>query len=452
VQTTFSRYEDALAYILEAIDLEKTAKYKYDIATFNLDRVNRIMAYMGDPHRGLKMAHIAGTKGKGSTAIILAQILTAHGLRTGLFTSPHLVDLRERIVIDGEMIPKPALLALVNRLAPYVERERQKALLDSPTFLEILTALGFAYFKDETVDCAVIEVGLGGRLDSTNVITPLVSVITTIDFDHTDKLGNTLAQIAGEKAGIIKPGVPVVTSPQHDEAMQVIAAKARDLAAPLISPLVPRPSSLAPRPSPGRGLRFSVVGRRQRYDNLFLPLLGEHQAVNAGVAIVTAEILSEKGLFTLKEDALRRALQAVRVPGRVEVISEKPLIILDSAHNPVSARALRKTLAANFDYGKLVLLIGMVKDKDIPGFLREILPIAYAVITTQVDNPRAADAESLRQAVKDTGFKGDIVAIADPAAALLRGKKDLTGPRDLLCITGSFYLAGKIKELREGIR
>jgi dihydrofolate synthase/folylpolyglutamate synthase len=174
--------------------------------------------------------------------------------------------------------------------------------------------------------------------------------------------------------------------------------------------------------------------------------------VNAGVAIVTAEILSEKGLFTLKEDALRRALQAVRVPGRVEVISEKPLIILDSAHNPVSARALRKTLAANFDYGKLVLLIGMVKDKDIPGFLREILPIAYAVITTQVDNPRAADAESLRQAVKDTGFKGDIVAIADPAAALLRGKKDLTGPRDLLCITGSFYLAGKIKELREGIR
>jgi dihydrofolate synthase/folylpolyglutamate synthase len=456
VQRNFRRYEDALAYILEAIDLEKTAKYKYDVATFDLDRVRRIVAHMGDPHAGMKMAHIAGTKGKGSTATVLADILSAHGLRTGLFTSPHLVDLRERIVIDGEMAPKPAMLALVNRLAPYVERERLRDKLDSPTFFEILTALGFAYFKDERVDCAVIEVGLGGRLDSTNVITPLVSVITTVDFDHTDKLGNTLAQIAGEKAGIIKPGVPVVVSPQRDEAMGVIAARAREVGAPLIALGVdagaPSCAGIKPAKEIGRrGVRFSMRGTRGRYVDLFLGLLGEHQAVNAAVAIVAAEIMAEKGLFALKEDALRGALASARVPGRVEVISEKPVTVLDSAHNPVSARALRKTLEEYFTWRRLVLLIGMVKDKDIAGFLREIAPMAGVAVTTQVDNPRAADADSLRQAVKEVGFAGEVEAIPDPVAALRRAQA-LTGPQDLLCITGSFYLAGKMKELHEGTR
>jgi dihydrofolate synthase/folylpolyglutamate synthase len=411
------------------------------------------MAHMGHPHKGLQMAHVAGTKGKGSTATILARILTEHGLRTGLYTSPHLVDLRERFVIDGGLAPKEAVVSLVNRLSPYLERERERDRQDSPTFFEILTALGFAHFREEAVDAAVIEVGLGGRLDSTNVITPLVSVITTVDFDHTDKLGNTLTQIAGEKAGIIKPGVPVVSSPQHAEAMAVIEAKAREMNAPL-TVLSEGERLHGVRVQTGaaeRGVRFSLAGLRRRYEDFFLPMLGEHQAVNAGAAILAAEILEEKGLVRLDAEAVRRAVASTRVPGRIEVVSETPLTVIDTAHNPVSARALRKALGEYFSYEKLVLLIAMVRDKDIEGFLRVLAPLAGAVVTTQIENPRALDAESLRQAVERIGFAGKLEAHPDPPSALKRAQA-LTGPRDLLCITGSFYLAGKVKELTGGMR
>ncbi len=445
---TFTRYEDALAYIFEAIDYEKTAKFKYDAVTFNLDRVRRFMAAVGNPHLGLKMAHVAGTKGKGSTATMLASVLTRHGLRTGLFTSPHLVDLRERFVVDGRLADKQAVVERVNRLVPYLEAERRRDRRDSPTFFEIITALGFSHFQAEAVDAAVIEVGLGGRLDSTNVITPLVSVITTIDFDHTDKLGNTLAAIAGEKAGIIKAGVPVVCSPQHDEALRVVLQKAQEMRSPLT--LVGRDASLSgvagATRSGRRGVRFSLTTGKQRYDDLFVPLLGEHQAVNAAAAVVTAEILQQKGLLQLRDDALRQALETVRVPGRVEVVSETPLIVIDTAHNPVSVRALCRTLASNLRFDRLVLLIAMVKDKDIAGFLREILPRAAAVVATKVDNPRAADAEYLRDEIVKLGFTGPTAALPDPREAFDRALS-LTGPRDLLCVTGSFYLAGRVKEL-----
>ncbi|MEW6354762.1 MAG: folylpolyglutamate synthase/dihydrofolate synthase family protein [Planctomycetota bacterium] len=442
----FASYDEVVQYLFSAINFEKVSKYSYDPATLNLKRERDLLASVGNPHEKQKFVHIAGTKGKGSTAILLASILSAHGLRTGLLTSPHLVHVEERITVDGEMMPKPRVIEVMNRLAPHIDAVRARNPREAPTYWEILTAVAFLHYFEERCDISVIEVGLGGRLDSTNVIMPGACVITRIDYDHTEKLGKTLAKIAGEKAAIIKDRVPVVVSPQPAEAYTVIESRARETRSELLHPCRVLSSINAERE--GRpGILVSLEGRRRRYEDLFLPVIGEHQAENVATAVAAAEAIEAQGLVTLSADTVRECLSAVRIPGRIEIISHYPMVVLDCAHNVVSARALKRAITGRLRYDRMVLLMGMSMDKDVDGFLSEIVPLADRVIFTKVDNPRAADAHDLAERSRRL-CPVAVEAIPDPAEALAAAQRGL-GKADLLCITGSFYLAGKIKELIE---
>ncbi|MDO8137465.1 MAG: Mur ligase family protein, partial [Candidatus Brocadiales bacterium] len=287
----FGSYEEALSFLFQAVDYEKLTKYKYQVPDFDLGRVERFLAEIGNPHLGLRVVHVAGTKGKGSTATMTAQFLKEAGLKVGLFTSPHLVHLEERIKIDGEMIPKEDVSRLLGYLRPYVERERKETPRLSSTFFEILTAMAFLYFKEQEVDWAVLEVGLGGRLDATNVITPRVSVITEVSFDHTDKLGSTLREIAWEKGGIIKEGVPVVSSAQSQEALITIQDICKKRHSTLY--LVGRDIEVLHLTSiPLYGFGCDIRTWRREYQGLRLPLLGEHQAHNCATALGAMEVLA----------------------------------------------------------------------------------------------------------------------------------------------------------------
>jgi len=440
----FADYNAAADYLFSAINYEKVSKYKYDAATLNLKRVRDLLAAVGNPHETQRFVHVAGTKGKGSTSILLAAILTGHGLKTGLLTSPHLVHIEERITIDGEMMPKQRLVDVLSRLAPHIDAVRETRPREAPTYWEILTVMAFLHYLEERCDVSVIEVGLGGRLDSTNVISPAACIITRIDYDHTDKLGPTLARIAGEKAAIIKPGTPTVVSRQDPEAQAVIEQQARDVGAPL------RPSCrvLAVRDADrdGRpGIEIDLAGQARDYPRLFLPVVGVHQAQNAASAVAAAELIEAQGRPMLSADSVRAALERVQLPGRIEVIAASPRVVLDCAHNAVSARALRRALQRRFPCEHLVLLLGMSGDKDLDGFLSEMVPLADRVIYTQTDNPRAADAHDLAERSRRL-FHVNAEAIPDIATALTEARRGLQA-NDLLCITGSFYLAGKVKEI-----
>jgi len=439
-------YQQALDFLLSTINYEKIEKYRYDDTTFNLNRVRRLAEAVGSPHEGRKFVHVAGTKGKGSTCIMLASILTEHGLKTGLLTSPHLVRVEERIRINNRMMPPQHLVKRLNELVPYIDRVRRENPRLAPTYWEILTVIGLAEFAEQNADIGVIEVGLGGRLDATNIISPLVVVITRIDFDHMEKLGNTLSSIAREKAGIIKRGVPVVTCHQPEEAMQVIHAKCAETGSKLhmqAEVLHQRDAKAGGTP----GVAFSLRTPRQVYKDLFLPMLGRHQTENAALAIVAAELLEQLGELKIDKDAVRRGFMKARAEARIEIIHTKPFIILDCAHNPVSARALREVIEQRFHFERLVLLMGMSRDKDIEGFLRQLAPLADTVVFTQADNPRAAEPELLAEKAEALGARR-ILPIRDLKEALTTAFESL-GTNDVLCITGSFYLAGDAKRVIE---
>ncbi|NOZ21026.1 MAG: bifunctional folylpolyglutamate synthase/dihydrofolate synthase [Planctomycetes bacterium] len=440
----FATYDEVVAYLFSAINFEKVSKYSYDPATLNLKREHDLLASVGNPHERQDFVHIAGTKGKGSTGIMLASILTAHGLKTGLLTSPHLVHVEERITINGEMMSKPHVVEVMNQLAPHIDSVRAKDPREAPTYWEILTAMAFLYCFEERCDVSVIEVGLGGRLDSTNVITPKVSVITRIDYDHTEKLGRTLTKIAGEKAAIIKEDIPVVASPQAPEAQAVIENRARETNSELRHAcriLSACDTEREDRP----GILLEIEGQRRRYDRLFVPLIGEHQAENVATAVAAAEALEDQGIVELSAGAIRECLGGIVIPGRIEIISHRPLIVLDCAHNVVSARALRRAITRRLRFDRMVLLLGMSMDKDLDGFLSELVPLADRVLFTKVDNPRAADAEDLAERSRRISPVA-VEAIPTPEEALAAARRGLS-KSDLLCITGSFYLAGKMMEI-----
>lgn len=444
----FDSYGQALEFLFQAIDYEKLTKYKYDIPGFNLDRVERLLSQVGSPHKGLAAVHVAGTKGKGSTATMIARFLSGAGLKVGLFTSPHLVHLEERIRVNGEMIEKDDVRRLLGRLRPHIEKDRQKNPLLAPTFFEILTALALMYFRDVGVDWAVLEVGMGGRLDATNVVWPRVSVITAVGFDHTDKLGNTLGRIAGEKAGIIKKGVPVVSSPQHPEALESIEKKCSEKGSPLY--LVGRDIEVLGLEALALdGLMCSIKTWKRVYNDMRLPLLGNHQAENLATAIAAMEVLAEDKGFSWDDTLAREALQGLRCPARIEVISKRPLVILDAAHNVSSVHALVDTLKKVMEFDRLILVLGMSIDKDLEGIFREIVPLAHKVVLTAADMPRAVPPRLLAERIGAyLGEDKKAVAVDNPRQALERARK-LARPEDCICITGSFYLAGKMKELLE---
>ncbi|MFQ5862988.1 MAG: bifunctional folylpolyglutamate synthase/dihydrofolate synthase [Candidatus Brocadiales bacterium] len=448
----FGSYEEALAFLFQAVDYEKLTKYKYDTPGFNLDRVERLMSKVGSPHQGLAAVHVAGTKGKGSTATMIARFQNEAGLKVGLFTSPHLVHLEERIRVNGEMIGKDKVCSLLGRLRPHIEKERQKNPLLAPTFFEIITVLALMYFRDMGVDWAVLEVGMGGRLDATNVIQPRVSVITGVGFDHMDKLGKTLGQIAGEKAGIIKEGVPVVSSPQPQEALEPIEKKCTEKGVQLY--LVGRDIKIIGLKNLALdGLMCCIKTWKRTYDNLRLPLLGDHQAENLASAIGAMEVIAECGGLSWDEMVAVEALQGLQCPARLEVISRRPLVILDAAHNVSSMRALVGTLRRVVSFDRLILVLGLSMDKDLEGVFGEVVPMAHRVVLTAADLPRSAPPSLLAEKIGAyLGEGGEALVVEDPREALKQAK-ELARPEDCICITGSFYLAGRIKELleREGL-
>jgi len=440
-------YDEVMQFLLEFVDYEKVAKFKYDIATFNLQRVEELMSAVGSPHRAFPSIHIAGTKGKGSTACMVQSILTAAGLRTGLFTSPHLCRLEERMTVDGEMMSEEELVRTANALVPYTGRARRERPNESPTYFELVTALGFLHFAERRVDVAVVEVGMGGRLDATNVIQPAVTVVTRVDMDHVERLGPTLAKIAWEKAGIIKPGVPLVCAPQEPEALRVIEGVAREREAPVWRVGVEYrfdrvETGIGPE---GPYCRLDLQGPESHHEGLSVPLLGRHQAINAAVAVAAVERFREVSGVEVGEEALRHGLASTRCPARLEYFPGRPPVLLDGAHNPASVRALRDALEEAFPDRRMVLVMGISRDKDAEEMLKIILPAAARVIFTRSDSPRAEEPDIL--AGKARALRAvEVEALEDAGSALARAR-ELAGPEDLICISGSFYLAGNLRPL-----
>ncbi|MCI0358056.1 MAG: bifunctional folylpolyglutamate synthase/dihydrofolate synthase [Planctomycetaceae bacterium] len=454
-----SDYPSALEFLLGRINFERTVAVPYHTGAFKLDRMRRLLSLVGDPHLGLAAVHIAGTKGKGSTAAMIAGVLQAAGMRTGLYTSPHLAAIEERMAIDGAPCSREEFATLAAELEEAVEKLPLFGTAKEtggPTFFEVTTAMAFLHFARRKVDCAVLEVGLGGRLDSTNVCQPKVTIITSISFDHTRQLGSTLAAIAGEKAGIIKPGVPVISGVVKDEPREVIRRVAREQGAPLFErgkefDFVTGPAGIDCQaldycePDDERGPGYAVRGVR-------LGMFGAHQAANAAVAICAVRRLVEQG-WAIDEAALRSGLASAKVPARIELISDRPVVILDVAHNVASIEALLGVLADRFRPRRRILIFASSKDKDTAGMLRLLLPrFDEVVLTRYIENPRAVEIDQLQQlaekALGADSSNGDaqpaIHAAATPGEAW-RIARGLAGSDDLICISGSFFLAAELR-------
>lgn len=430
-------YQESVAYLESLIDYERTPAGAAAARVWNLDRMRHMLEHFGDPHLGLRCVHIAGTKGKGSTAALTAAMLRAGGLRTGLYTSPHLLSFRERIRIDGEMIPEEAVVRLVGEARPVME-EMGSGEIGAPSFFEAYTLLGLLHLAREAVDVSVIETGLGGRLDATNVVDPLACAITRIGRDHTVELGDTLEEIAHEKAGIIKPGVSVISSPQVPEVLDVLEDACLDRGAQLI--VVGREG--APRVTPMRADEkqqvFSIHGIRGIYGELECPLLGVHQAENAAVAVGLVELLDRHGI-RVEEPAVREGIASVRWPGRFQIVGTRPHIILDGAHDDIGAAALARTLESLYPGRRIILVLGVHKDKAAEDITAPLGRIADRVIVTASSSPRALDAHELQRVV----FRHcRHTAAYTPVSVALR--EALNGARrpDVIVVTGSLYVVG----------
>jgi dihydrofolate synthase/folylpolyglutamate synthase len=397
-----------------------------------------LMALMGDPHRKFRSVHVAGTNGKGSTASFIAHMLQAAGYRVGLYTSPHLVSFTERIRINNALITEAKVVALAGRVRDAARKAAgpDSTAAFSPTFFEVATAMAFTYFAEEGVDIAVIEVGMGGRLDSTNVITPLVSVITNIEFEHTEFLGTTLTEIAGEKAGIIKPGVPVVTGAMQQEVIAVIE---RDAAAAKAS-VYRLPRDFMPAPITSRGEQvFDYRGIKTSYEKVRINMLGRYQIDNACLALAAIECLRSAGV-SVNEAAARCGLEKARWEGRLELVARKPDIYLDGAHNPASAHKLAETVREMKPaYRRIVLIIGILGDKDYQGIIAALVPLADHVIVTKPRYSRAMDVRVLASEIRKLNGSIEAAETVDEAIAMVRHK---ASSDDLVLITGSLYVVG----------
>ena len=437
-------YQQALDYIYSFIDYE-TMHRPRDAASYDLRRMEELLAWLGNPHLKAKSVHIAGTKGKGSTAAMIASALTASGYTTGLYTSPHLTDLRERIRVNGELISEVELVDLVARLKPDVEAVNRKASYGQLTTFELLTALGFFYFRLKGADFQVVEVGLGGRLDATNIIRPEVCVITSINLEHTDVLGDSLVGIAAEKAGIIKPGTTVVSSPQTDEVAQAIAETCLKNGADLVR--VGSDVTWQELGFDANRQLLKVKGRLASYQ-LSLPLLGCYQLENAATAVAALEVLAGKD-FNVSRGSITKGLEQVSWPGRFQIVKLNPLIVVDGAHNPASARGLRQSIEHYFkDFDRAILVIGASSDKDIAGIVSELHPLFDIVIVTRSRHPRAMAAPPIVAEFKKHGIEALSAETVSEALSLALAQ---AGDRDFICVTGSLFVVGEaIEQVNRG--
>jgi dihydrofolate synthase/folylpolyglutamate synthase len=409
-------YNLALDYLYSYVDYSLKHASELAKANFNLDRMRALMGELGDPHARYPILHVAGTKGKGSVCALAASGLQAAGYRVGLYTSPHLIDYCERIRVDGQPISHPELVDLVELAKPAVAR------IPELTTFEITTALGLRHFADKQVDVAVIEVGLGGRLDATNVVLPQVSVITSLSYDHMAVLGDTLDKIAAEKAGIIKPSVPVISAPQKEEALEVLKRIAGERNAPFS--LVGREITFRPLQHSLDGQSLRVVGPHDAL-TVKIPLLGAHQVQNAATALAALWKMRDQGL-EIPDMALQAGFSAVKWPARFQVVRREPPVILDSAHNQDSFARLRQALDDYFPRRPVYLVFGASEDKNISGMFEEIRPKVNRVFITRADHPRALPTDQIVEFAERAGLPHTVLSPVEAAfaAALEASTKD----------------------------
>ncbi|MFQ5834984.1 MAG: bifunctional folylpolyglutamate synthase/dihydrofolate synthase [bacterium] len=436
-------YREALIYLDSLINYEKKGNFPYHKKFLNLERTRYILKLVGNPHQHLKIIHIAGTKGKGSTAAMVSSILKEGGFKVGLFTSPHLVNPRERIRIGNQLIGKKELAFFVSEIKSKLEIFSPPS---PPTFFEIYTAVALLYFLYKKVDLAVLEVGLGGRLDATNVANSLVAVITQISLDHTIELGKDLVSIAREKTGIIKEKSKVVISPQPRPVLKVIEEVCKEKKATMYR--VGKEVSFERIKVSPRGQIIQVRMAGGNHGHLFLPLLGEHQAINAATAIGTIDLLKDYGIF-IRREAVAAGLRKVKWPARIQVLSTSPLLILDCAHNQASAEALSKCLEEVFPKKGIIFVVGILKNKDVEGIGRSLCGWRNRVILTGINSCRALEPVSIKRRISKFGWEG--VIIKQKVQDAIHYACSIATSQDLICVTGSVYLAGEVLKLYQAM-
>jgi dihydrofolate synthase/folylpolyglutamate synthase len=429
-------YSQAEDYLNSFVNYEQIPGITYAGAGYSLEHLEELLNRMGNPQLAARTIHIAGTKGKGSVAVMIAQVLSSSGYKTGLYTSPHLHTLRERISVDGSLISEAEFAAAMAEVKPFVESMKQDASFSQLTYFEALTALAFSYFQKKQVDFQVLEVGLGGRLDATNVASPLVCIITPISLDHTQILGNSLEEIAREKAGIIKPGCRVVLSPQPEEAAAVIADICREKEAKVVQ--VGKDVIWHKISGDLHGQSLVIEGRTSKYQ-VIIPLLGDFQLENTAAAVAALEILASEG-FSISAVNITRGLARVKWPGRFQILQQNPTVLIDGAHNVTSTRGLVSNIKAYFSYKRIFLVFGTSCDKDIPGIVGELVPLSPQVIVTQTLHSRAAPLSTLAAEFSKRGIEPEIGETVSEAISRALSLADRT---DIICITGSLFVVAE---------
>ncbi|HEV3299618.1 MAG TPA: folylpolyglutamate synthase/dihydrofolate synthase family protein [Planctomycetaceae bacterium] len=480
-------YEQAIEFLFGRINYERVTGIAFSSDDQKLVRMTRLLQQIGNPHEGLKVVHVAGTKGKGSTSVMAAAILTAAGYQTGLYTSPHVSAFEERMVVDGKPPSAAQFVDLVNRLIEPIEHMDRDSDGPGPTYFELATALAWLYFRDSGADLAVLEVGLGGRLDATNVCDPYVAVITNISRDHTNILGSSPAEIAGEKAGIVKTGIPVISGVARGPAADVVEAICRRHQSPLyrlggeifwhpcqndestgsvstgstnFTPVSTNSTNLTSMSANStnltsmstkstnltQGRAIDVATPWGKWSGQKVPLRGDHQADNAALAVAAATLWPQFGP-RVSDSTVYAGLSSVRWPARIEVLGTRPTVVVDAAHNWASTGALLGTLDQDFSAAsRRILLFAATRDKDVAGMLRLLLPRFDSVVLTQYQsNPRGVPIDELAALVQATATHSCHVA-ADPASAW-RLALHLATCDDLICVTGSFFIASELREL-----
>ena len=424
------KYEEAMKYITEVGNFG---------SNYGLERTYKLLEHLGNPERDLKLIHIAGTNGKGSTTSMITEILMGEGYKVGMYTSPFIEEFEERIQINRNNIPKESLAILMDEIKVAVDKAIEAG-YNHPTEFEIITVLMLLYFKKENIDFGVIEVGLGGTLDSTNVIKPIIQVITSISFDHTNLLGNTLEKIAREKAGIIKKGIPTVIYPQQEEVLKVIKNKCFEMDSELYI-------------ANNENLKFENIVNLDKpyqllkYNNeidILLPLLGEHQIINLSVAMQAIEVLNNKNIIDISIANIVKSIKNVSWKGRLEVLSNNPYVVIDGAHNIQGIKTLSRNIKKYFKYENLYLILGILADKDVEEMIKIITPMAKKVYSVTPNSIRGELAESLKDEVSK--FNKNCKAFDKYEEAYLEALNDAS-EKDLILASGSLYMIGDMRKI-----
>ena len=420
---------------------EESLSWLYGFERFGiklgLERISYIAEKLGNLQKNYKIVHVAGTNGKGSVCKFLASILTSGGYKVGVYLSPHLQRFSERIMVDNREISEDELVSLIDKIKPIVDEMIKKE--DTPTFFEIVTALAFQYFSDKEVDFAVVEVGLGGKYDATNIVNPMVSVITNISLEHTDILGKTIKDISLQKAGIIKNNVAVVTAVKGD-ALRVIknVAKERDISVIVIDEKRWKRVSCNLD-----GQEFVIKGDLTDYF-VKTSMLGKHQGENIAITVASVENLQMNGVY-IPEMSIIDGIAKATNSGRLEIVKHEPIVLLDGAHNPDGMKTLRTTLDEDFDYDKLILVLGILSDKDIPSMLSTIVPVADIIVVTKSHNSRACEPSKLKEMIEKSGYKKKVI-VKDQISAAVEYAESIANKKDLICVTGSLFTVGEARE------